>query len=351
MDLRDFWRNERVAFLGLCLVKGVGFWSLRKIATEGRGFKEVLRAPSELGIQKHLDAAGYRGDSGQEELWSAGLALARILTGEGIRLIFKDEPEFPSKLRSIHDAPEWIFIQGSQENLQTPSVAIVGTRKPSDDGLFLTRYILAALAGLPCSTVSGLAVGIDQAAHAESIRYKLPTIAVLGTGILQDYPKGSELMRTEILRAGGTIISEYLPSQSYSAENFVRRNRLQAALCDVLVPTQWDIKSGTAHTVRFAFKYGKSIVNLCLPGTKASRPEIAYAWAEYNAKVYEVPVRTSDLIDYLKDRLALPNFPVAEKTSSSPLSLENESVKNSNLSGEGSVKQTDPDAFGQLSLI
>ncbi|WNJ84761.1 DNA-processing protein DprA [Pseudomonas canadensis] len=320
MEDRDFWRNERIAFLALTAVNGIGFWSLHKIAQANYGFKEALRAPGPAGVEKPLAAAGYDGEPGQESLWSEGIALARTLTSLGVRLIFKAEAEFPEKLRAIPDAPEWIFIQGIPENLSKPSVAVVGTRKPSDDGLFLTKYVLGVLARIGCVTVSGLALGIDQVAHISSIRYSLPTVAVLGTGILQNYPKGSNELREEILKAGGSIVSEYLPNQSYSAENFVRRNRIQAALCDVLIPSEWSIKSGTAHTVKYASRYEKRIVNVFLPGTQNSRPEIPFSAAEYRASWYEVPTKTESLIQFLKS--VLLEAPESMPTSTADLPVE-----------------------------
>jgi DNA processing protein len=296
MDEKDFWRNEKVAFLALATVKGVGFWTIHKIAQARLGFKDLLKEPEVAGLAKPFIDAGVEGVEGQEQLWAVGLAEARRLASDGITLLFKDEPGFPAKLRNIPDAPEWIFVQGSLENLRKPAVAIVGTRKPSEDGLFLTRFAVAALSRSQIVTVSGLALGIDQIAHSESIRYQIPTIAVLGTGILQDYPKGSEKLRSEILMAGGTVITEYLPSQSYSAENFVRRNRLQAALGDVLVPAEWKVKSGTAHTVKFAHNYGKRIVNLCLPDISASSPEIAFSQENYGATTLTIPFDVQALV-------------------------------------------------------
>jgi len=301
MEDKDFWRNERVAFLALTTVSGIGFWSLHKIAAMNLGFKESLRSPTLAGLEKILAASGYTDTASQESLWADGISLARTLTGLGIRVVFRSEPEFPEKLRNIPDPPEWLFIQGQTSNLDQPAVAVVGTRKPSEDGLFLTKYILGVLASIGCVTVSGLALGIDQAAHSSSIRYDLPTVAVLGTGILQNYPKGSEALRESIIKAGGTIVSEYLPNQSYSAENFVRRNRLQAALSDVLVPTEWSIKSGTAHTVKYASKYGKKIINIYLPGTESSRLEIPFSAEEYSASWYEVPKKTEALIQAIKE--------------------------------------------------
>lgn len=295
MDEREFWRNERVAFLALTTLKGIGYWTLHKIAEQGVGFKNALKEPGKNGLERYYPKSSDT-ETVQSELWAKGLELARYFTAAGIRLYFRGEPGFPEKLRAIPDAPHWIFVQGNPSILTQPAIAVVGTRRPSDDGIFLTKFVMAAISKLNCVSVSGLALGIDQACHAESIRYSIPTIAVLGTGILNNYPKGSDILREEILVGGGAIVSEYLPNQSYSPESFVRRNRLQAALGDVLIPVQWSPKSGTAHTVRYANSYGKKIINVYLPYTRPGRPEIEFSVNEYGASAFEAPLETDLLI-------------------------------------------------------
>ncbi|MDI7637474.1 DNA-processing protein DprA, partial [Cronobacter sakazakii] len=98
---------------------------------------------------------------------------------------------------------------------------------------------------------------------------------------------------------GGTVITEYLPRQSYSAENFVRRNRLQAALCQVLIPVEWKIKSGTAHTVDYAYTYGRKIVNLYLPLTYHVRTELEFSEKNKSAENFEVPLKLNEAINYI----------------------------------------------------
>ncbi|MBA5360000.1 DNA-processing protein DprA [Pseudomonas aeruginosa] len=305
MDEREYWRNERVAFLALTTLKGVGFWTLHKIADQGIGFKDALKNPEKAGLEKHYPKS-VECDDFQETLWAKGIEQARDLSAAGIRVYFRGEPDFPEKLSVISDPPQWVFVQGNASNLNKPAVAVVGTRKPSEDGLFLTRLVLAAISKFNCVSVSGLALGIDQACHSESIRYKVPTIAILGTGILNNYPKGSEQLREQILAKGGTVLSEYLPHQSYSSENFVRRNRLQAALCEVLIPAEWKIKSGTAHTVKYAHKYGKKIINIYLPLTKDDRPEIDFSLKEYGAQAFEAPFEMQGLIQNIAHELISP---------------------------------------------
>ncbi|WP_456026107.1 DNA-processing protein DprA [Pseudomonas capeferrum] len=307
---REYWRSEKVAFLALSSLKGIGFWTLYKLAKSGVSFKEVLRSPEAKLLEKlyDVDEAAAPLTEQQDALWQKGLQLARSLFADDVKLIFKDEAAFPEKLRCIPDAPYWIFVQGDLSILSNKSVAVVGTRQPSDDGVFLSKLVLAALEKLKCVTVSGLALGVDQLAHIGSLRYGLKTIAVLGTGILENYPKGSEVLRKKILDSGGSIVSEYLPQQSYSAENFIRRNRLQAALCDLLIPVEWSTKSGTAHTVRFAAKYGKGIVNVYMPLTYDSKPELAFSENQLGAISIEMPAEFSAFINHAYDFLGADLF-------------------------------------------
>ncbi|MEE5042942.1 DNA-processing protein DprA [Pseudomonas alliivorans] len=295
MEDRGYWRHERIAFLALSTLKGVGFRTLYKISKSGISFSAALRDPIAAGLEKFMLEFPAGDFESQKKLWELGVAEAKKLGNLKISLMFIKELRFPQKLAVIHDNPEWLFVQGNIDNLYMPAVSIVGTRKPSDDGIFLTKFVVSALAHHKCVTVSGLALGIDQTAHVESMRYGIPTVAVLGTGILENYPRGSEALRGKILDEGGTIITEYLPSQSYSAENFVRRNRLQAALADLLIPAEWQIKSGTAHTVKFASQYGKKIVNLHLPMSRELKPELSFSEDAYGALCLEIPKDTQFL--------------------------------------------------------
>lgn len=296
LDQRIFWKNERIAFLALTTLRGVGFWTLHQISSSKAGFKNTFKSSLEKYIKVEQESAPPLAEI-KKKLWQRGIKLVNELAKDNIILVFHDEERFPAKLKNIHDAPQWLFVQGSLKVLDTPSIAIVGTRKPSEEGMFLTKLVLAALHRSKFSTVSGLALGIDQLAHLESVRYELPTVAVLGTGIKESYPKGSEPIRQLIVDNGGAVVTEYLPTQSYSGENFVRRNRIQAALSDFLIPVEWKIKSGTAHTVGFAAKYDKKIINVYLPKTLAARPEIAFSRESYGASEYEVPLGIPEFLN------------------------------------------------------
>ncbi|EAR62800.1 DNA-processing protein DprA [Neptuniibacter caesariensis] len=305
MTNQDYWRNETVAFLALSELKGVGYWTLYKLSCKNISFKKILKEytkeelESLLGIKIKLPS-----DTGWDEfciaLWESGIEALRSLHAQKVLMIFHDQDSFPESLKDLADGPRWLFVQGKLENLSKKSVAVVGTRKPTDDGVFLTKYFVAALSEHSLLTVSGLAYGIDQITHLESLRYGIPTVAVLGTGILQNYPKGSEEIRLRIVSEGGTIVSEYLPNQSYSGENFVRRNRIQAALSTFVVPVEWKIKSGTAHTVEFANRYQRKIINIFLPSTYGLREELSFSESKYNAISVEIPKEHAVLKDLLQ---------------------------------------------------
>ncbi len=284
--------DEKRAFLALSTVRGIGQKTLFAMADDRRSFSEALEYGPDA-----TNPAGSDGKPISERQWSRvrghaltqGDRLAEHLETLGIGLLFRGSPGFPSALLDLERPPHWLFVQGSVERLAEPSIAIVGTRKPSGDGFFLSRYVGACLGEWGAPTVSGLAAGIDQLAHEHSLRAGVPTIAVLGTGMLEDYPKGAGRLRDHILGTGGTIVSEYLPMASYSAENFVQRNRLQAALGRILIPAEWNRRSGTAHTVRFATSLGRPIACLRLPEWCEDRVVLERGMGLPTGEIFTVP--------------------------------------------------------------
>jgi len=257
----------------LSSIKGIGYWTLFKLASSGLSFNSIIKSGDFDEFRGCFAKSGCKlpnlpdieWQSYQRLIWSAGNELYKQVKQLGARIVHFGEPDFPDSLRHIQEPPRWLFIQGDISVFRKPKIAIVGTRKPSEDGIILANYVGACLPFLGAATVSGLATGIDQLVHKMSIRFGVPTIAVLGNGIFVNYPSGSECLRQDIITNGGLVVTEYLPGQSYSAENFVRRNRIQAGLGNVLVPVEWKARSGTAHTVRYASANNKPIFCLKMP--------------------------------------------------------------------------------------
>ncbi|MFS6537586.1 DNA-processing protein DprA [Idiomarina loihiensis] len=305
---QEFWRAETVAFLALQSIRGVGFKTLYRIATRKISFRELIKTDDvqhfETMLRQKLDDSIKESNESWMEfklnLWNQGLELARDYRKKNIRIFFYGQEYFPQQLKNIPDPPMWLFVEGNYPLLHQPSVAIVGSRKATEDGLWLTKYIVAAMANQGLVSISGLADGIDCKAHVESIRFNVPTIAVLGTGIDSNYPRGSERLRAEIVANGGAIVTEYLIGQSYSAQNFVRRNRIQASLAQVTVPVEWKIKSGTAHTVNFTKNYGRFLVMPYLYESDLENTELKEISAYKRGRVFNVPQQSGDLISFLK---------------------------------------------------
>jgi DNA processing protein len=288
--------TEQLAFLALASIRGVGYWTLAHMASAGVGFSEFLRTDSSEEASSSLRRFGARLENKADANWRevrdraldrAARALEQ-LSATGTRIVMVGDAGFPKSLKDLPDPPAWLFIRGNQSILGEPSLAAVGTREPSDDGMWLCRFVGLCFEHWQSPTVSGLATGVDQIVHEMSLRARVPTIAVLGTGIFSDYPKASTSLRERILDQGGSIITEYLPNDSYSAENFVRRNRLQAALGRVLIPIEWAARSGTAHTVRYAGKLGRPIAGLRLPDWPGDRVIFANGAAK-TAATFTIP--------------------------------------------------------------
>lgn len=270
-------RAEAVALLSLAALRGVGHQTLQHMARSGSYFREMLASEDGSEVLRTIKAAGGKTEAAQftqpwrltrQRIADRGEETLARLEHSGVQVLTRASPRYPRSLLDLPDAPWWLFVQGNPEVLSVPSIAVVGTRDPSEDGLWLARFVGLCLDEWRCPTVSGLALGIDQAVHSASVRMSMPTIAVLGTGIFADYPKNAQGLRRDILAGGGAVVTEYLPDETYSSLNFVRRNRLQAALAKALVPVEWREKSGTAHTVRFAASLRRPIAGLSLPGSK-----------------------------------------------------------------------------------
>jgi len=311
----DYWLQETISLLTFSLMKGLGYRTIRTLSLNAESLKQVLKVDSSDEFVDYLKQAGCKtanqlGEVRQtsiQELWKEATNLYHQLKSQGITVIHSKQADFPQRLRDIKEPPQWLFVQGNVSVLHQSAITIVGTRTPSEDGKFLAHYIGGCLPYLKQSvTVSGLANGIDQIIHRSSLRFQVPTIAILGTGILMNYPENSGELRQEICKAGGAVISEYLPSESYGREKFVLRNRLQAGLARALIPVEWKIDGGTAHTVRFAREANRKIICLRLPDWSNSRAELIKA-QDMGADIFTIPGQETALLDTIKECLNLEN--------------------------------------------
>ena len=182
--------------------------------------------------------------------------------------IFTIESEFyPQKLRKIDDPPYYLYYKGDLSLFSQPSVAIVGTRKPTNYGVVITERFAGDLAKSGAVIVSGLAYGVDSIAHRKVLAVGGKTIAVLAGGFDKIYPPEHTSLFEEIAKKG-LVISEHRPDVNALKYNFPQRNRIVAGLSDALLITEAGAKSGTTITKDFALDYGVPIY--AVPGNITS---------------------------------------------------------------------------------
>lgn len=173
-------------------------------------------------------------------------------------ITFKDEG-YPSLLREIPNPPKQIYVRGTIPEPRHPAVAVVGTRKATAAGIETTERMAAEFARQGLIVISGLAMGIDAAAHRGALGVRGKTVAVLGNGIDEVYPAQNERLAMEILDAGGAMVSEYPPGEPSFKGNFIQRNRIISGLSVAVVIIEAPMRSGALATAGFAAEQGRSV--------------------------------------------------------------------------------------------
>ena len=177
---------------------------------------------------------------------------------QGIGFVTMEDVNYPEKLRKTFSAPRYFYYKGSLPG-ERPAVAIIGARKCSHYGSEIAWRIARELATQGIGVVSGLAYGVDKAAHDGALAGGGPTYAVLGCGPDVCYPRGHRDTYDRIITTGGGIISEYPPGTQPLSWFFPQRNRIIAGLSDGILVTEARKKSGTLITVSFGLEYGRNI--------------------------------------------------------------------------------------------
>lgn len=208
--------------------------------------REALRQPPE-----HFDAL----------LAKAATWLAQ----PGHDLLALGDPDYPPLLLATADPPLLLWLQGRRELVNAPSLAIVGSRNPTAQGGDNARTFAKALARSGHAIVSGLALGVDAAAHEGALDGGGATIAVVGTGLDQVYPRHNAGLAARILAAGGLIVSEYSLGTPVMQANFPRRNRIIAGLSRGCLVVEAAVQSGSLITARLAVEAGREV--FAIPGS------------------------------------------------------------------------------------
>jgi DNA processing protein len=169
------------------------------------------------------------------------------------------DKNFPPLLKEIPGAPERIFHIGRLPEVAELTIAVVGTRKATSEGVRLAKEIGRDLARAGATVVSGLALGIDSAAHAGTLLAGGRAVAVLGNGLNQVYPAQNQNLAEKILGAGGALVSEYPEGAPSLPHQFLERNRIISGLSHAVVVIEAPIRSGSLSTARHALEQGREV--------------------------------------------------------------------------------------------
>jgi DNA processing protein len=255
--------TDKLPWLGLRSIPGVGLVLAQRLLQRFGGPAAVFQASfrdlvTVKGITPPLAQAilGFRD-------WDQLEAQLAQLAAQGAEMITRDDPRFPVRLLEIPYPPPFLFIKGTLAPADDLAVAMVGTRGASYYGLKAGRRLAGALAARGVTVVSGLARGIDTAAHQGALEMGGRTLAVLGCGLDVVYPPENQELYQEIPEHGA-LVTEFPLKTPPEARNFPIRNRLISGLALGVVVIEAGVKSGTAITVRYALDQGREV--LAVPG-------------------------------------------------------------------------------------
>ncbi|BBL76527.1 DNA-processing protein DprA [Methylomagnum ishizawai] len=187
------------------------------------------------------------------------------LNGSQRHCLTLHDPRYPALLREIADPPPLLFVVGEPAALASRQVAMVGSRNPSASGRKAAHHLARELAAAGYGVVSGLALGIDAAAHRGALDGNGITLAVAGTGPDQIYPRQHRALAQEIVERGGAILSEFPPGTEPKAGNFPRRNRIISGLALGTLVVEAAEQSGSLITARLALEQGREV--FAVPGS------------------------------------------------------------------------------------
>ncbi|MFZ1124149.1 MAG: DNA-processing protein DprA [Candidatus Baltobacteraceae bacterium] len=234
----------------------------------GSGAELVLLAGAVLRVPARRLRALARGDDGALRDWIANesaqrlaearrdarAALERVLAAGG-RVVTLADPEYPAGVRELADPPAFLIVRGRLgRSPWREGVAIVGTREADEEATAMARALAGRSAG---PVVSGLACGVDAAAHEGALAAGVATIAYVGNGLGATYPAEHRELEERIVEAGGAVASEMLPGEKATRWSLVRRDRLQAAHAAAVVLVQSELGGGAMHTMGFARELGR----------------------------------------------------------------------------------------------
>lgn len=260
--------QARVGWMALTLTPGMGPTRINKAVKALGAAERVFEASL-----TELEAAGMPAQSAQFIFDGKARDVAEDqihkVTEAGGSILTQDDEAYPERLREIYDPPAVLWIRGDRALLARPGIAVVGTRHPSPYGAGMAEMLSRDLANRHLVILSGMARGVDTAAHKGAIEAGGKTVAVWGTGIDVIYPKENKKLAENIVASGGTIISEYPLGTFPAPQNFPIRNRILSGMSLGVLVIEAAEYSGTRITARLAMEQNRDVY--AVPGNVTNK--------------------------------------------------------------------------------
>lgn len=240
--------------------------------------------------------------------------LAKELEQHKIIIVFRDDPDYPRSLKEIPNPPHALYVRGSLAATAKPCVSIVGTRKATPYGKRAADTLAQDLVRHGCTIISGLALGIDEAAHRGALAAGGWTIAVLACGLDEVYPAQSHSLANQIIETGGAIISEYPLHSETRKHRFLERNRIISGLSLGTVVVEAPTRSGALATAHFALEQNREV--FAVPGPITSANHVGcHRLIKQGARLV---TRSDDIIESLEGTAPLISFTIARTPPTDP---------------------------------
>ena len=294
--------ENRLQLLALCALPGVSWYAVARAALEPDGIERLLHGePTETSTEGVNTASAVAAGVGEldEHLGRAREEVAAAEEQVGAKLVTVLDEDYPANLRLIFNLPPFLFYRGQLQRDDARSVAVVGTRKPSEEGIGRARKMAAALVGEGVTVLSGLALGIDTAAHEATLDAGGRTIAVTGTGILRAYPAANKALAERIVERGA-LVSQFWPTQPPAQHTFPRRNVVTSGMSQGTVVIEASKTSGAKMQARLALQHGK--IAFLIDSLVTSQP-----WARGYLEKFPRAVKVGDVQEVIEQLRSTEN--------------------------------------------
>ncbi len=255
--------NQKLYEIALTLISGVGNVNGKKLVAYCGGAEAVFCEKKETLMRIPGMSERTLASINSKELMLRAEQEIKFVEKNGIKPLYYLDADYPKRLQHCHDSPLMLYYKGNADLNAQKVVGIVGTRNITDYGRAMTEKIVAELSANDVLIISGLAFGVDAAAHYSALKYNLATVGVLGHGMQTIYPAANRKLSIKMLEKGG-LLTENLSGTIPERENFPKRNRVVAGMVDCLVVVESALKGGAMITADIANSYDREV--FAVPG-------------------------------------------------------------------------------------